>query len=690
LGNGQYDYAPLQAETNGAEVSFLFVATGDVPVEKTIITTPLPIQTAAGASGGLLKVGSNTGRVILTGGLALTASDNGFGMLEVDATTGLDGVFIEGGSSGGSGIVVSVADSTRSCLWLSGSVTADTIKIGNPSNGGHGINILSNAAGGHGINAVGHAASTSTAAGHGINAQGGAADTTSGGLAGVGINGLGGAGAASTNGSGDGLRITHGGTTTVSAGYDFNATTTPLTLPSGGLANVTAWTVNLTGSLSGSVGSVTGAVGSVTGNLGGNVVGSVASVTAAVTLPSIPSNWITAAGIASGALTSAVWDGSISGHTTGGTFGGALNAAGSAGDPWATTLPGSYTSGQAGYIMGNYLTGNSFTRLGVPAGASVSADIASVKTSVGSVTGAVGSVTGAVGSIAGITFPTNFGILSIDNTTGYVQADVQTTASTLTFNLTGGITGNVTGNLSGSVGSVTGAVGSVAGSVGSVTGNVAGSVVGDVQGKVLGGGSSALSGSGVIAASVAGSVGSVTGSVGSVTGSVGSVAGNVSGDVAGKVLGGGGSSLVGNGVIAASVAGSVGSVVGAVGSVTGNVGGNLLGNVAGSVASVTSAVVLPANPPAGFLVTGSFGSAPAWYADPVAELFPAIVEPASGSAPAFTFQGVMKQMLGMAAGITTGMGTSTVAVKNPAGTKTRVGGTDDGQGNRSSLSWDNS
>jgi len=40
---------------------------------------------------------------------------------------------------------------------------------------------------------------------------------------------------------------------------------TNIVLPSGGLANITAWTVNITGSLSGAVGSVTGAVGSVTG-----------------------------------------------------------------------------------------------------------------------------------------------------------------------------------------------------------------------------------------------------------------------------------------------------------------------------------------------------------------------------------------------------------------------------------------
>lgn len=57
---------------------------------------------------------------------------------------------------------------------------------------------------------------------------------------------------------------------------------TAIQLPSNGLANITAWTVDVTGSLSGSVGSVTGAVGSVTGNVGGNVAGSVGSVTGAV------------------------------------------------------------------------------------------------------------------------------------------------------------------------------------------------------------------------------------------------------------------------------------------------------------------------------------------------------------------------------------------------------------------------
>lgn len=72
---------------------------------------------------------------------------------------------------------------------------------------------------------------------------------------------------------------------------------TAIQLPSNGLANVTAWTVaitgNVTGNLSGSVGSVTGAVGSVTGNVGGNVTGSVGSVA---------TGGISAASIADGAI----------------------------------------------------------------------------------------------------------------------------------------------------------------------------------------------------------------------------------------------------------------------------------------------------------------------------------------------------------------------------------------------------
>lgn len=51
----------------------------------------------------------------------------------------------------------------------------------------------------------------------------------------------------------------------------------------------------------------------------------------------------------------AVWDEALSGHLTAGSTGNALNAAGSAGDPWSTSIPGAYGAGSAGYIIGTYL-----------------------------------------------------------------------------------------------------------------------------------------------------------------------------------------------------------------------------------------------------------------------------------------------------------------------------------------------
>jgi hypothetical protein len=58
----------------------------------------------------------------------------------------------------------------------------------------------------------------------------------------------------------------------------------------------------------------------------------------------------TAAAIA--AIVDAVWDELLSGHVGAGSAGEALDAAGTAGDPWITALPGSYSAGQAGFILG--------------------------------------------------------------------------------------------------------------------------------------------------------------------------------------------------------------------------------------------------------------------------------------------------------------------------------------------------
>jgi len=134
--------------------------------------------------------------------------------------------------------------------------------------------------------------------------------------------------------------------------------------------------------------SVTGAVGSVTGNVGGNVTGTVASVVGAVgsvvghtpqTGDSFDRIGAAGAGLTAvvwnaawdaevqsevadalgvfwtspAALVDLVWDEPTSGHATAGTVGKALTDAGSAGDPWATALPGAYGAGTAGKIVGD-------------------------------------------------------------------------------------------------------------------------------------------------------------------------------------------------------------------------------------------------------------------------------------------------------------------------------------------------
>lgn len=56
------------------------------------------------------------------------------------------------------------------------------------------------------------------------------------------------------------------------------------------------------------------------------------------------------------AVADAVWDEALSGHLSAGSTGEALNAAGAAGDPWTTTLPGAYTGSQAGKMLSDIIT----------------------------------------------------------------------------------------------------------------------------------------------------------------------------------------------------------------------------------------------------------------------------------------------------------------------------------------------
>lgn len=94
-----------------------------------------------------------------------------------------------------------------------------------------------------------------------------------------------------------------------------------------------------------------GTIASTT-NITAGTITTVASVTA------IAANGITNTSLSSGALadiTSAIWDADLSLYQDPGSTGAALGAASAAGDPWQTLLPGGYTAGMAGYIVGNYL-----------------------------------------------------------------------------------------------------------------------------------------------------------------------------------------------------------------------------------------------------------------------------------------------------------------------------------------------
>ena len=53
----------------------------------------------------------------------------------------------------------------------------------------------------------------------------------------------------------------------------------------------------------------------------------------------------------------AIWDEALAGHVVVGSAGAGVSSASSAGDPWATDLPGAYADGTAGDIIGNGLEG---------------------------------------------------------------------------------------------------------------------------------------------------------------------------------------------------------------------------------------------------------------------------------------------------------------------------------------------
>jgi len=64
---------------------------------------------------------------------------------------------------------------------------------------------------------------------------------------------------------------------------------------------------------------------------------------------------VTGTGLTVENVANAVWDAVAADHTAPGSTGEALGAAGSAGDPWVTAIPGAYGAGSAGKLLGDLL-----------------------------------------------------------------------------------------------------------------------------------------------------------------------------------------------------------------------------------------------------------------------------------------------------------------------------------------------
>ena len=191
------------------------------------------------------------------------------------------------------------------------------------------------------------------------------------------------------------------------------------TFPGGTIANTT----NIT---AGTIATVTNAVTANTTHLAGQTVAAAGAVTFPSTVSSLTASGVrtelstelgridvaTSTRLAGSAYTTpptaaaiadAVWDETIGDHLAAGSTGAALNAAGSAGDPWTTPLPGSYTGNQAGKILADIRVDTEDIQGRLPAAlvsgrmdASVGAMAANVLTASALATDAVTEVAGGV------------------------------------------------------------------------------------------------------------------------------------------------------------------------------------------------------------------------------------------------------------------------------------------------------
>ena len=112
------------------------------------------------------------------------------------------------------------------------------------------------------------------------------------------------------------------------------------------------------------------------------------------------------------AIADAVWDEILSGHAISGSTGEALSAAGGAGDPWITALPGSYTAGQAGYIVGTNLNATVSSR-------ATQASVDTVDTNVDAILVDTAEIGAAGAGLTAVASATNLAIVA-----GYLDTEI--------------------------------------------------------------------------------------------------------------------------------------------------------------------------------------------------------------------------------------------------------------------------
>jgi len=147
-------------------------------------------------------------------------------------------------------------------------------------------------------------------------------------------------------------RATQTSVDTVDTNVDAILVDTDTTIP-GLIAAVQADTDNIQTRIPAAL--VSGRMDASVGAMAANVITATAIAADAITAGKIAADAIGASELATDAveeIADQVWNEILAGHLGAGSTGEALNAAGAAGDPWTTSLPGAYGAGSAGYIIG--------------------------------------------------------------------------------------------------------------------------------------------------------------------------------------------------------------------------------------------------------------------------------------------------------------------------------------------------